>query len=300
MLRQKTLRRSVHAIGIGVHSGKKVRMTLRPAGENTGIVFVRTDAKGAAVRANALNVSDTTLSTSVAEHGVQVATVEHLLSALWGMGVDNLVVELTSEEVPIMDGSAAPFVNLIRTVGVVEQAAPKQFIRVKREIKVTQGDAAASLKPFHGFRAHYTFVADHPVYNRYPKEATLDFAVTSYQEDVAGARSFGLIRELDQAQAINRCLGSSLDNAVGISDDDVLNEDGLRCNDEFVKHKLLDAIGDLYLLGRPLLASFDGYMSGHALNNKLARALLRCEDAWDIVTFGDERRTTERQLPAAG
>jgi UDP-3-O-[3-hydroxymyristoyl] N-acetylglucosamine deacetylase len=300
MLRQKTLRRSVHAIGIGVHSGKKVRMTLRPAGENTGIVFVRTDAKGAAVRANALNVSDTTLSTSVAEHGVQVATVEHLLSALWGMGIDNLVVELTSEEVPIMDGSAAPFVNLIRTVGVVEQAAPKQFIRVKREIKVTQGDAAASLKPFHGFRAHYTFVADHPVYNRYPKEATLDFAVTSYQEDVAGARSFGLIRELDQAQAINRCLGSSLDNAVGISDDDVLNEDGLRCNDEFVKHKLLDAIGDLYLLGRPLLASFDGYMSGHALNNKLARALLRCEDAWDIVTFGDERRTTERQLPAAG
>jgi UDP-3-O-[3-hydroxymyristoyl] N-acetylglucosamine deacetylase len=302
MLRQKTLRRSVHAIGIGVHSGKKVRMTLRPAGENTGIVFVRTDAKGATVRANALNVSDTTLSTSVAEHGVQVATVEHLLSALWGMGVDNLVVELTSEEVPIMDGSAAPFVNLIRTVGVVEQAAPKQFIRVKREIKVTQGDAAACLKPFHGFRAHYTFVADHPVYNRYPKEATLDFAVTSYQEEVAGARSFGLVKELEQAHAINRCLGSSLDNAVGISDDQVLNDEGLRCNDEFVKHKLLDAIGDLYLLGRPLLASFDGYMSGHALNNKLARALLRCEDAWEIVTFGDdrERRTAERLLPAAG
>jgi len=298
MLRQKTLRRSVHAIGIGVHSGKKVRMTLRPAGENTGIVFVRTDAKGAAVRANALNVSDTTLSTSVAEHGVQVATVEHLLSALWGMGVDNLMVELTNEEVPIMDGSAAPFVNLIRTVGVVEQAAPKQFIRVKREIKVTQGDAAASLKPFHGFRAHYTFVADHPVYNRYPKESTLDFAVTSYQEDVAGARSFGLIKELEQAQAINRCLGSSLDNAVGISDDEVLNVDGLRCNDEFVKHKLLDAIGDLYLLGRPLLASFDGYKSGHALNNKLARALLRCEDAWEVVTFG-ERRVAEL-VPAAG
>jgi UDP-3-O-[3-hydroxymyristoyl] N-acetylglucosamine deacetylase len=217
------------------------------------------------------------------------------------MGVDNLVVELTNEEVPIMDGSAAPLVNLIRTVGVVEQAAPKEFIRVTREIKVTQGDAAASLKPFHGFRAHYTFVADHPVYNRYPKEATLDFAVTSYQEEVAGARSFGLVKELEQAHAINRCLGSSLDNAVGISDDEVLNVDGLRCNDEFVKHKLLDAIGDLYLLGRPLLASFDGYMSGHALNNKLARALLRCEDAWEIVTFGDDRErwTAERLVPAA-
>jgi UDP-3-O-[3-hydroxymyristoyl] N-acetylglucosamine deacetylase len=302
MVRQKTIRRSVHAIGIGVHSGKKVRMTLRPAGENTGIVFVRTDASGGTVRANALNVSDTTLSTSIAENGVQVATVEHLLSALWGLGIDNLVVELNNEEVPIMDGSAAPFVNLIRTVGVVEQAALKKFIRVKREIKVTQGDAAASLNPCDGFRAHYTFVADHPVYNRYPKEATLDFVATSYEGEVAGARSFGLMKELAQAQAINRCLGSSLENAVGIDDTGVMNEGGLRYNDEFVKHKLLDAIGDLYLLGRPLLASFEGYMSGHALNNKLARALLRCDDAWEFVTFGDDRELRNAEallLPAA-
>ena len=302
MVRQKTIRRSVHAIGIGVHSGKKVRMTLRPAGENTGIVFVRTDAFGGTVRANALNVSDTTLSTSIAQNGVQVATVEHLLSALWGLGIYNLVVELNNEEVPIMDGSAAPFVNLIRTVGILEQAALKKFIRVKREIKVTQGDAAASLKPYNGFRAHYTFVADHPVYNCYPKEATLDFVATSYEGEVAGARSFGLMKELAQAQAINRCLGSSLENAVGIDDVGVMNEGGLRYNDEFVKHKLLDAIGDLYLLGRPLLASFEGYMSGHALNNKLARALLRCDDAWDLVTFGDDRELRNAEallLPAA-
>jgi len=264
-------------------------MTLRPAGENTGILFVRADAGGATVRADALNVSDTTLSTSIAQNGVQVATVEHLLSALWGLGIDNLVIELSNEEVPIMDGSAAPFLKLISTVGVVEQAASKQFIRVKREIRVEQGDAVAILKPYNGFKARYTFVADHAVFNRYPKEAALDFSVTSYADEVAGARSFGLMRELDQAQAINRCLGSSLANAVGIDDDAVLNEGGLRYHDEFVKHKLLDAIGDLYLLGRPLLASFDGYKSGHALNNKLARALLRCDDAWDLVTFGDDR-----------
>ena len=302
MVRQKTIRRSVHAIGIGVHSGKKVRMTLRPAGENTGIVFVRKDAQGATLRADALHVSDTTLSTSIAQNGVQVATVEHLMSALWGTGVDNLVVELTNEEVPIMDGSAEPFVKLIRSVGIVEQAALKKFIRVKREIKVTQGDAEASLKPYDGFRAHYTFVADHPVYNRYPKAATLDFAVLSYADEVAGARSFGLMKELEQAHMINRCLGSSLDNAVGIDDDAVLNHGGLRYRDEFVKHKLLDAIGDLFLLGRPLLASFEGYKSGHALNNKLARALLRCDDAWDIVTLGDDRdlRNVEALLlPAA-
>ena len=302
MVRQRTIKRAVHAIGIGVHSGKKVRMTLRPAGENTGVRFVRTDAGGVVVRADALNVSDTTLSTSVAENGVHVATVEHLLSALWGMGIDNLIVELSSEEVPIMDGSAAPFVNLISTVGIVEQAAPKQFIRLKREIKVTQGDAVASLKPCNGFKAHYTFVADHPVYNRYPKEATLDFSSASYVDEVSAARSFGLMKELEQAQMINRCLGSSLENAVGVDDDDVVNEGGLRYHDEFVKHKLLDAIGDLFLIGKPLLAEFHGYKSGHALNNKLARALLRCEDAWDLVTFGDARDDRNAEpllLPAA-
>jgi len=276
-------------------------MTLRPAGENTGILFVRADQGHAHVRALAQHVSDTTLSTSVTENGVQVATVEHLMSALWGMGVDNLVVELSSEEVPIMDGSAAPFVTLINSVGTVEQNAVKEFIRIKRTICVTQGDAVASLSPYEGFKADYTFVADHPVFNRYPKRSVLDFAQTSYVEDVSRARSFGLVKDLAQAQSINRCLGSSLQNAVGIDDFAILNEDGLRYEDEFAKHKLLDVIGDLFLLGRPVLASFHGHKSGHALNNKLARALLRCEDAWEITTaVGDDWLGGEPQRqPAA-
>ena len=286
MLRQRTIRRAVHAIGIGVHSGEKVRMTLRPAGENTGIVFVRGDHKGShPIRALADNVTDTTLSTSLGRDELQVSTVEHLMSALWGLGLDNLIVELSSEEVPIMDGSAAPFIYLISTVGIVEQNAAKEFIRITRDIEVNQGDATASLKPFHGFKAAYTFVADHPVYNRHPKTAELDFTATSYVDEVSRARSFGLVKELVQAQAINKCLGSSLENAVGIDDFAVVNEDGLRYEDEFVKHKLLDVIGDLYLLGKPILGAFHGYKSGHALNNKLARALLRCEDAWEIATF---------------
>ncbi len=295
MLRQRTIRKPVHAIGIGVHSGKKVRMTMRPAGENTGITFVRTDIEArTSVPAQAQLVSDTTLSTSIASNGVQIATVEHLMSALWGLGIDNLIVELSGEEVPIMDGSAGPFVDLIKTVGIVNQDAPKQFIRIKREIEVSQGNARAVLKPYYGFKASYTFVADHSVYNRYPKTATLNFSNVSYCDEVSRARSFGLLKELPQAQAINRCLGSSLQNAVGIDDEQVLNDGGLRYHDEFVKHKLLDAIGDLYLLGRPVLGEFEGYMSGHAINNKLARALLRCEDAWELASFVDARRPSDR------
>jgi len=262
-------------------------MTLRPAEENAGIIFVRADLHGAKVRARAGSVCDTTLSTTLSENGVKVATVEHLLSALWGLGIDNLIVELNGEEVPIMDGSAAPFVDLIRSVGIEEQQAPRAFIRIKRDIEVRQGDALAVLKPFAGFKARYTFVADHPVYNCHPKEAELDFADVSYVNDVSKARSFGLIRDLEQARAINRCLGSSLENAVGIDDVKVVNEEGLRYEDEFVKHKVLDAIGDLYLLGRPMLGEFYGSMSGHTLNNKLAQALLRCEDAWDVITVDD-------------
>ncbi|MEM1232359.1 MAG: UDP-3-O-acyl-N-acetylglucosamine deacetylase [Pseudomonadota bacterium] len=281
---QRTIRQSVHAIGIGVHSAAKVRMTLRPAPVNTGVVFVRKDLGGLEVPASAMHVSDTTLSTSVADQGVQVATVEHLMSALWGLGIDNLYVELSAEEVPIMDGSAAPFIYLINTVGTVAQSALRQFLRITRPITVSQGDATATLKPCAGFKAAYTFVADHPVYNRYPKRAELDFNRYSYVSGVSRARSFGKIDELEQAQAINRCLGSSLENAVGIDEYQVLNDGGLRYEDEFVKHKVLDAIGDLYLLGRPILGAFDGYMSGHALNNKLAKALLRCSDAFEVVS----------------
>ena len=300
MIPQRTIKQPVYAIGIGVHSGQKVRMTLRPAGENTGVLFVRTDLPGrGSVRACAQNVSDTTLATSIADSGVQVSTVEHLLSALWGLGVDNLVVELNAEEVPIMDGSAAPFVNLIGSVGLVEQDAVKEFIRIKREVRVTQGEAFAALTPHPGFKASYTFVADHPVYNRLPKQASLDFSRVSYVEDVSRARSFGLLSELSQAQAINKCLGSSLENAVGIGDFSVINGSGLRYRDEFVKHKVLDAIGDLYLLGRPILGAFSGHMSGHALNNKLARALLRCDDAWEVCTVGRDSNQDRSIMPPA-
>ena len=248
MLCQRTIKRSAHAIGIGVHTGRPVRMTLRPAPANSGIVFYRSDAPRKPVRALAENVSDTTLATSIGENGTQIATVEHLMSALWGLGIDNLQVELSGEEVPIMDGSAAPFVQLIRGVGIRDLPASKHFIRIMRKIAVSQGDAHATLRPYDGFRAGYTFVADHPIYNCYPKSVELDFASISYADQVCAARSFGLMAELEQAQAIRKCLGSNLQNAVGIDDNAIVNPEGLRYQDEFVKHKLLDAIGDLYLL----------------------------------------------------
>ena len=287
--RQRTIKRPAHAIGIGVHSGCPVRLTLRPAPPDAGIVFCRTDAPGTPVHASAENVSDTTLSTSLGEHGVQVATVEHLMSALWGLGIDNARVELSAEEVPIMDGSAKPFVDIIRGAGIRELPAPKQFIKITRRIAVSQGDAHAVLHPYDGFRAGYTFVADHPVYNRYPKQLDLELGPDAYLREVCGARSFGLLAELPQAQAIRKCMGSSLQNAVGINDAAIENPEGLRYEDEFVKHKLLDAIGDLYLLGLPVLGAFEGYKSGHALNNKLARAVLRCTDAWVRVTADGSR-----------
>ena len=285
-LNQRTIREPVYGIGVGVHSGEKVRITLRPAKPNAGICFLRTDVKGAkAIPASAEHVADTTLATSVAHDSVNVATVEHLMSALWGLGIDNLIVELSAEEVPIMDGSSAPFIDMIDSVGVVEQNQARQFIRITRKVEVNQEDALASVSPYDGFKAEYTFVANHPVYDQYPKYVEMDFANDSYIEHVSGARSFGLEKELAYAQSIQKCLGSSLDNAVGLSDEGVLNREGLRYSDEFVKHKLLDAIGDLYLLGKPILGAFSGYKSGHALNNKLARAILRCDDAWEIVTL---------------
>jgi UDP-3-O-[3-hydroxymyristoyl] N-acetylglucosamine deacetylase len=289
MTRQRTITRSVHAIGVGVHSGKKARLTLRPAPIGHGIQFVRRDVQGSRpIRALATQVSDTLLSTSIAADGVQISTVEHLMSALWGLGIDNLRIELRGEEVPILDGSAGPFVDLLRSAGIVVLDAPREFIRIKREVRVAQGDAVATLRPYAGFRARYTFVADHPVYNRYPKRALVDFGTASYVDDVSRARSFGLVDELPQAHAIRKCLGSSLENAVGISAEGVMNPDGLRYEDEFVRHKILDAIGDLYLLGKPVLGEFEGYKSGHSLNNQLARTLLRVRDSWEIVTEAND------------
>ena len=284
MLNQRTIRDVVTTIGIGVHSGKKVRMTLRPARPNTGIHFVRTDLKGTpAVKASVTNVVDTTLATTVGSDTVRVSTVEHLMAAMWGAGIDNLVVELNGAEVPSLDGSAAPFIYLVNRAQVVEQRSPKQFIRIRKTLQVTDGHARLKLTPFAGFKGSYNFVYDHPVYNRYPKFVEVDFSQQSFVADVSRARSFGLIGELEQAQAINRCLGSSLENSVGIDDYIILNQDGLRYQDEFVKHKLLDLVGDMYLLGHPLLGQVEGHMSGHSLNNLLGKTLLENRDAWEFV-----------------
>ncbi|MBD3649347.1 MAG: UDP-3-O-acyl-N-acetylglucosamine deacetylase [Pseudomonadales bacterium] len=297
MLRQRTIRDAVDAIGIGVHSASKVRMTLKPAPANSGVTFVRTDRKKPVrIPACVKNVCDTTLATSIGRKSNTVSTIEHLFSALWGVGIDNLIVELSGEEVPILDGSAAPFIYLIHRAGIVEQDAQKKFIRIRKPVTVNEGEATATLKPYAGFKAAYTFVANHPVYNRYPKHVEIDFSENSYVDDVSRARSFGLVKELEQAQTINRCQGSSLENAVGIDDYSVLNEEGLRYEDEFVKHKLLDLIGDLYLLGYPVIGSVEGYMSGHSLNNRLCRELLDKQEAWELITF--EEPVDEVQEPA--
>lgn len=292
-MKQRTIKNAVSTVGIGVHTANKVQLTFRPAPANTGIVFVRTDLSDLpTILASASNVSNTTLSTSLTENGVSVSCVEHLMSALWALGIDNLFIDVDSEEIPIMDGSAAPFIYLVKKAEIKELSAEKQFIRILSEIEVTDGDAVAKLMPFDGFKASYTFVYDHHVYNRYPKHACLDFTQTSFIDDVSRARTFGLARDLDQAQAMNKCLGSSLENAIGIDDYNILNQDGLRYEDEFVKHKLLDAIGDLYLCGHTIVGEFEGYKSGHTTNNLLARALLENQAAWTLVT-PDAKSTSE-------
>lgn len=280
---QHTIAESVDAIGVGVHTGERARITIRPAPANFGIQFVRDDYPNTFIRATVEHVSDTTLSTSIRYNDVEIATIEHLMSALWGLRVDNAIVHVFGDEVPILDGSAEGFVNLIQMHGLRKCNGLRKYLKLNRDVTVTQGDAVASLRPFDGFKVRYTFVKYHHVFNRYPKEVELDFSVDSYVNDVCKARSFGLVEELAQAQSVNRCLGSSLDNAIGIDDRGIMNPEGLRYKDEFVKHKVLDVIGDLYLLGMPLLAEFEGYMSGHALNNKLVRAVLRTPEAWTIV-----------------
>jgi UDP-3-O-[3-hydroxymyristoyl] N-acetylglucosamine deacetylase len=285
MRRQHTIARPAHAIGVGVHSGVTVAMTLRPAPADAGVRFVRVDLSGSpSIPACAARVSDTRLTTTLAQGATSVMTVEHLLAALWGAGVDNVLVDLTAPEVPILDGSAAPLMDLIAHAGVVAQAAPRRFLRIKRSIEVAAGQAVASLAPFDGFRAGYTLVANHPVYARYPARAVVDFGQTNFAAALSRARTFGLQDDLRKAHAMNRCRGSTLDNAIGISTTDILNPEGLRFPDEFARHKLLDALGDLYLLGHPLLGEFEGYGSGHALNNQLVRAVLASPDAWELVT----------------
>jgi UDP-3-O-[3-hydroxymyristoyl] N-acetylglucosamine deacetylase len=286
MLKQRTLKNSIRATGVGLHSGKKVLMVLRPAPANSGIVFRRTDLDEMVdIRATAGNVSETTLGTSLTNGSATVSTVEHLMSALAGLGIDNLVIELSAAEVPIMDGSAGPFVFLLQSAGIEEQNAPKRFVRIKKSVKVEDGDKWARFDPYDGFKVNFEIEFDHPVFKRRSQVASMDFSTTTFLREISRARTFGFMRDLEYMRARNLALGGNLDNAIVLDDYRVLNEDGLRYEDEFVKHKILDAIGDLYLLGHSLLGEFSGFKSGHGLNNRLLRTLIEDASAWEEVTF---------------
>ncbi len=288
MIRQRTLKNSIRATGVGLHSGEKVYLTLRPAPIDRGIVFRRVDLDPVVeIDAKAESVGDTMLSTTLVNGNVKVSTVEHLLSALAGLGIDNCYVELSAPEVPIMDGSAGPFVFLIQSAGIEEQAAPKKFIRIKKEITVKEDDKIATFLPFDGFKVSFSIDFDHPVIKGRSQETTIDFSSTSFVKEVSRARTFGFMRDIEKLRSMNLALGGSVDNAIVVDDFKILNEDGLRYEDEFVRHKVLDAIGDLYLLGKSLIGEFRGHKSGHGLNNKLLRSMVHYPDAWEVVTFED-------------
>ncbi|EDY85671.1 UDP-3-O-(3-hydroxymyristoyl) N-acetylglucosamine deacetylase [gamma proteobacterium HTCC5015] len=289
MIRQRTLKNIIRATGVGLHTGEKIYLTLRPAPVNTGIVFRRTDLEPAVdIKASADNVSETTLSTTIGTGEVKISTVEHLLSAMAGLGIDNAVVELTSGEVPIMDGSAGPFVFLLQSAGVQDQDAPKEFIRIKRPVEVRHEDKWARFEPFDGFKVGFKIEFDHPAFNSASQFSEIDFSTTSFLKEVSRARTFGFTKDIEQLREQNLALGGSMENAIVVDDYRVLNEDGLRYDDEFVKHKILDAIGDLYLLGNSLIGAYMGHKSGHALNNALLHELLRNEDAFERVSFESE------------
>jgi UDP-3-O-[3-hydroxymyristoyl] N-acetylglucosamine deacetylase len=300
MLVQRTLKNSIRATGVGLHTGKKILMTLRPAAVNSGIVFRRSDLPGAAdIKAHAENVGDTVLGTTLGKDEVRVSTVEHLLSAFAGLGVDNAIVEVSAAEVPIMDGSAGPFVFLLQSAGLEEQRAPKHFVRIKKTIRVSDGDKWAEFAPFDGFKVNFEIEFNHPIFKRRSQRASMDFSTTSFLKEVSRARTFGFMRDLEMLRSRNLALGGNLDNAIVLDDFRVLNEDGLRYEDEFVKHKILDAIGDLYLLGHSLIGEFSGYKSGHALNNKLLRAVLADLSAWEDVVFETQAEAPISYVPAA-
>jgi len=286
MIKQRTLKKLIQVAGIGLHSGEKVKLTLRPAPINTGVVFRRTDLNPVVcIPASYEYVIDTMLCTTLQHNGVKVATVEHLLSAFAGLGIDNAYVDMNSSEIPIMDGSAAPFVFLIQSAGILEQEASKRFIRILKPIRVESDDKFVELVPHAGYRISFTIAFAHPVFNDKPQTALFDFSETSYVKQVCRARTFGFLSDYEKLRAADLAKGGSLDNAVVVDDYRVLNEDGLRFDDEFVIHKVLDAMGDLYLLGSALLGAFEGYKSGHALNNQLLRELVVRQDAWEYTYF---------------
>lgn len=297
MIRQRTLKNPIKATGIGLHTGKKVMLTLRPAPVDTGIVFCRMDLDPIVeIPAQAEKVTSTTLSTNIEHNGASVSTVEHLLSALAGLGVDNAFIELSGSEVPIMDGSAGPFVFLIQSAGIYEQGAPKKFIRIKKPVEVREGDKVARFIPFNGFKVSFSIDFDHPAVRSSNQTATVDFSSSSFVREVSRARTFGFTRDIEYLRSQNLALGGSVDNAVVVDDYRVLNSEGLRYQDEFVKHKILDAIGDLYLLGNTLIGEFIGHKSGHGLNNKLLRALIAEKSAWEVATFTDDHRAPIRYM----
>jgi UDP-3-O-[3-hydroxymyristoyl] N-acetylglucosamine deacetylase len=298
MLRQRTLKSLVTATGVGLHTGQKVRMSLRPAQPDTGIVFRRLDLeKPVDLPARADSVGETRLCSCLVKGEVKVYTVEHLMSALAGLGVDNAYVDLDGPEVPIMDGSAAPFVLLLQQAGIEEQAAPKRFLRLKKKIEARDGDKWAMLEPYEGFKLSFSIVYDHPVIEKSSTSLTVDFAQTSYLKEVARARTYGFMQDLEDLRESSLALGGGLENALVLDEYRVLNAEGLRFADEFIRHKALDAIGDLYLLGKPLLAAFSAHKSGHALNNRLLRALMADSAACEVVTF---ERAEEAPAGVAG
>lgn len=291
MINQRTLKNVIRATGVGLHTGKKIYLTLRPAPVDTGIVFRRVDLDPVVeLPAKPEYVGDTRLSTALCNGDVSVSTVEHLMSAFAGIGIDNAYVELTEPEVPIMDGSAGPFVFLIQSAGVVEQDKPKQFIRVTETVRVEEGDKWAQFDPFDGFKVAFSIDFNHPVLMRSPQRAEIDFSTTSFVKEISRARTFGFMHDGEALREKGLALGASHNNAIVMDSYNILNEDGLRYEDEFVKHKILDAIGDLYLLGRPLVGAFSAYKSGHALNNKLLRELLAQESAWELVSYQDSEQ----------
>lgn len=297
MIMQRTLKTLVRTTGVGLHTGCKVEMTLRPARAGTGIVFRRLDVEPPVeLRVSPELVTDTRLCTAIERDGVKIATVEHLMSALAGLGVDNVYVDLTGPEVPILDGSAAPFVFLIQSAGLEEQAAPRRHILVKRTVRVEEGDKWAQFSPHEGYRLSFRIDFEHPVLQRSGQEITIDLAEQSYVKEVSRARTFGFMRDVEQLRSTGLARGGTLDNAVVMDEYRVLNEGGLRYADEFVKHKVLDAVGDLYMTGHPVIGAFTAYKSGHGLNNRLLRALLADATAWEWVSYSDDARAPDAIL----
>ena len=295
MLAQRTLKTLTKAVGVGLHSGQRVELTLRPAAADTGIVFRRVDLpQPVDIPISTLAVTDTRLASTISNGSVKVSTVEHLMSACAGLGLDNLYIDITADEVPILDGSASSFVFLLQSAGIDLQNAPKRFVRLLKTIEVREGEGAnakwARLSPFEGYKLSFEIDFDHPAVDLTGQRVEFDMSTGSYTRDIARARTFGFTKEVEMMRANGLAMGGGLDNAIVMDDYKVLNSDGLRYNDEFVKHKILDAMGDLHLLGKPLLAAYSAFRSGHALNNKLLRELLAHKDAYEVVTFKDEKR----------